>query len=201
TQCTTPATPTSSSTIAILATADTADMDEDTPTSEPILFPFELTPEQALNLNNLTPEQWIKHCQNVRSNHPWNEPTIDSFLSLPIEKIVAVFHDAVQHLVASSSPPIEPPTPTPTPSTSTSAPPIPVTLPTESVPICPIPFTHEQLCEYSHFTDEEFLALAGREKAVKNWPKGAAWVFYALAVERVAASIKQSVQAQYLPQT
>src|SRR5437879_1065962 len=62
TQHTTPATPTSSSTIATLATADTTDMDEDTPTSDPILFPFELTPKQAQKLNNLTAQQWIKHC-------------------------------------------------------------------------------------------------------------------------------------------
>src|SRR5437879_2259031 len=45
---TTPATPTSSKLTAIPATADTAAMDEDTPTSKPILFPFELTPEQSL---------------------------------------------------------------------------------------------------------------------------------------------------------
>src|SRR5438132_1131423 len=89
---------------AVPATADTADMDEDTPNIEPILFPFELTPEQAQTLNNLTPEQWIKHCQNVRSNHPRTEPEIDRFLSLPIEEIVRVFHEAVTHLVASSTP-------------------------------------------------------------------------------------------------
>ena len=70
-------------------------MDEDTPSSDPIIFPFELTPEQARDLNKLTAAQWLKHCQNVRSNHPWTEPAIDSFLSLPLEKIVEVFRDAV----------------------------------------------------------------------------------------------------------
>src|SRR5580765_7883123 len=93
-------------------------MDEDTPTSDPILFPFKLSPKQAQTLNNLTPEQWIKHCQNVRSNHPWTEPEIDCFLSLPIEEIIRVFHDAVTHLVASSSSPTDLPTPSPTPSSS-----------------------------------------------------------------------------------
>src|SRR5438128_5920201 len=40
TQRTTPATPTSSSLITTPATADAVDMVEDTPTSNPILFPF-----------------------------------------------------------------------------------------------------------------------------------------------------------------
>src|SRR5580765_4521537 len=97
-------------------------MDEDTPTIEPILFPFELTLEQAQNLNNLTPEQWIKHCQNVRTNYPWTELEIDRFLSLLIEDIVRVFCDAVTHLVASSTPPTDPPTPSPAPSSSSSSP-------------------------------------------------------------------------------
>src|SRR5437773_5208322 len=44
-------TPSSPIATAVPTTADTADMDEDTPTSNPILFPFELTPEQAQNLN------------------------------------------------------------------------------------------------------------------------------------------------------
>src|SRR5437016_14528868 len=97
-------------------------MDEDTPTSDPILFPFELTLEQAQNLNNLTPEQWIKHCQNVRSNHPWTEPAIDHFLSLPMEDIVRTFHGAVEHLVASSTPPTDPSTSSPAPISSSSTP-------------------------------------------------------------------------------
>src|SRR5438128_5042222 len=92
-------------------------MEEDTPTSDPILFPFELTVEQAQNLNKLTAEQWMKHCQNVRSNHLQTKPEIDHFLSLPIEEIVRVFHGAVEHLIASSTPPTDLPTPSPTPST------------------------------------------------------------------------------------
>src|SRR5947209_5875970 len=112
-------------------------MEEDTPTSNPILSPFQLTPEQAQDLNKLTADQWLKHCQNVRANHPRTEPEIDSFLSLPIGKIVEVFHDAVQHLVTSSSPPTDPPTPVPTPSTSTtsSTPPPPLPTSTTSSPL------------------------------------------------------------------
>src|SRR5437773_8503798 len=45
-QRTTPSTPVPSLLKATLATADAADMEEDTPTSDPILFPFELPPEQ-----------------------------------------------------------------------------------------------------------------------------------------------------------
>src|SRR5438128_8479736 len=100
-----PATPSSSkTTIATPVTADAADMDEDTPTSDPILFPFELTLEQARDLNNLTPEPWLTHCQTVRSNHPRTEPAIDRFLSLPIEDIVRVFSEAVTHLVSAPQP-------------------------------------------------------------------------------------------------
>src|SRR5437660_9522686 len=49
----------SSSLTAILATADTVDMDEDTLTSDPISFPFQLTPEQVHWLNTLSAEQWL----------------------------------------------------------------------------------------------------------------------------------------------
>src|SRR5437016_5511939 len=92
-------------------------------------LPFQLTPEQAVGLNALTAEQWLVHCQAVRSNHPRTEPEIEQFLSLPIEKIVEVFRGAVQHLVA-SLPPTDPSIPTPTPSTSTSTPSTSTTLPT-----------------------------------------------------------------------
>src|SRR5437879_712473 len=107
-------------------------MEEDTPTSDPINFPFQLTPEQAVGLNNLTADQWLLHCQNVRSNHPRTEPDIKQFLSLPIEKIVEVFHDAVRYLVASY--PTDPPTPILIPSTSTSTPSTSTTLPTTGIP-------------------------------------------------------------------
>ena len=114
-------------------------MEEDTLTSDPINFLFQLTPEQAVQLNALTAEQWLVHCQNVRSNHPRTEPEIEQFLSLPIEKIVEVFQGAVQHLVA-SLPPTDPPTPTPTPSTSALTPLTSVALPTTGIPPCLIMF-------------------------------------------------------------
>src|SRR5437879_1567094 len=123
-------------------------MEEDTPTSDPILFPFELTIEQAQNLNNLTAKQWMKHCQNVHSNHPWTEPEIDCFLLLPIEEIVRIFHGAVEHLVASSTLPTDPPTPTPAPSTSTSSPSTSTILPTMDISPCYIHFTPDQIHQF-----------------------------------------------------
>src|SRR5438132_1003970 len=123
----TPPTPSPSIIKAVPATVDTAAMEEDTPTSDPIIFPFQITPEQAQQLNSLTAEQWLKHCQNVRTNHPRTEPEIDAFLSLPMEKIIEAFRDTVRHLAASSSPPIDPPKSAPTQSSSSfsSSPPLP----------------------------------------------------------------------------
>ena len=132
---------------------------------------FQLTPEQAQQLNDLTAEQWLQHCQNVRANHPRTEAEIDAFLLLPIEKIVEVFHGAVQHLVASSSSPSDPPTPDPTASTSTSAPPLdpptskpPPTLsaplPMVDIPTYPYTFTDSQLDKCAHFTDAQFYSAA-----------------------------------------
>src|SRR5438128_8349097 len=186
-------------TTAILATADIADMEEDTPTSDPINFPFQLTPEQAVTLNALTPEQWLSHCQNVRSNHPRTEPEIEQFLSLPIEKIVEVFSGAVRHLVA-SLPPTDPPTPTPTPSTSTSTPPTTTTLPTTGIPPCPISFKPDRIRIYSGLSDEEFLSLAGTLKAATDRKPGVLKTFMDnTPVEYIAASIKQSVYIQLTP--
>src|SRR5580765_60551 len=163
TQRTTPATPISSSLIATPATADAADMEEDTPASDPTSFPFELTVEQAQTLNKLTPEQWLIHCQNVRANHPRSEPTIDDFLSRPIEEIVKVFCDAVKHLVSISSPPSDPPTPSSSssaPPTSKPTPPLPALLPTVDVPTYPYTFMDAQLNKCEHFTDAQFYATA-----------------------------------------
>src|SRR5438128_7833573 len=190
----TPITPPSPIATAIPTTADTADMDEDTPTSDPILFPFELTPEQAQTLNNLTPEQWIKHCQNVRSNHPWTELEIDRFLSLPIEEIVRVFRDAVTHLVASSTP-ADPPSPSLAPESSTSSPSSSVTLPTSTptgpLPECPLLFSKEQLTQYAAYDDQQFLDLAKDSWVKASGKMGKAFV--KLPLEIVAASIKQKV--------
>src|SRR5437660_5843084 len=168
-----PAPATLSSPIAapVPATADTVDMEEDTLTSDPTNFPFQLTPEQAVQLNALTAEQWLSHCQNVRSNHPRTEPEIEQFLSLPIEKIVEIFRGAVQHLVA-SLPPTDPLTPTLTPSTSTSTPSTSTSLPTTGIPPCPISFKPDRIRIYSGLSDEEFLSLAGTLKAATDRKPG-----------------------------
>src|SRR5437660_11589016 len=100
----------------------------------------------------------MKRCQNVRSSHPWTEPEINHFLSLPIEEVVKVFRGAVEHLIASSTPPTHPPTPSPTPSTSISSPPI--TLPTTDIPPCLIRFTPDQIHQYGAYTDRQFLNMA-----------------------------------------
>src|SRR5438128_8938523 len=173
-------------------------MEEDTPTPDPILFPFELTIEQAQNLNNLTAEQWIKHCQNVRSNHPWTEPEINRFLSLLIEEIVRIFHGAVEHLVASSTPPTDPPTPspapsssTPDPSTSTPYPALPVPLPTADIPAYPLVLTKQQLDQCADYSDVQFYFLA-RNLKNGNWKKGMAQMFFkSHPIEMLATSIKQ----------
>ena len=172
-------------------------MEEDTPTSDPINFPFQLTPEQAVGLNNLTADQWLLHCQNVRSNHPRTEPEIEQFLSLPIEKIVEVFRGAVQHLVA-SLPPTDPPTLTP--STSTSTPSTSTTLPTTGIPPCPITFKPDRLRRYSGLSDEEFLTLAGTLKVATGRKEGVVKTFMDnTPVEYIAASIKRSVYIQQDP--
>src|SRR5437016_4905258 len=141
----TPPTPSSSIIKATLATADTAAMEEDTPTSDPILFPFQITPEQALRLNSLTDEQWLSHCQNVRTNHPRTEPEIESFLSLPMDKIVEVFRDAVRHLVASSAPSTDPPKPVPSPSSSSTSLPLPISTTSTPLPQFTLPLSENQL--------------------------------------------------------
>src|SRR5438128_1709816 len=188
-----PATPSSPIVTPVPATADTADMEEDSPTSDPTNFLFQLTPEQAVQLNALTAEQWLSHCQNVRSNHPRTEPEIEQFLSLPIEKIVEIFRGAVQHLVA-SLPPTDPPTPTPTPSTSTVTPPISVALPTTGIPPCPITFKPDRLRKYFGLSDEEFLSLAGTLKTATGRKEGVVKTFMDnTPVEYIAASIKRAV--------
>jgi len=123
---------------------------------------------------------------------------IDRFLSLPIEDIVTIFRDAVKHLVASSTPPTDPPTLSPTPSTSKSAPSI--SLPTENVPVCPITFTDAQLDGFARHTDAKYLDLARTLKEVPNRKKGVMKSFLdAHSVELIAASIKQLVLVKRPP--
>src|SRR5437899_3335612 len=92
----TPATP-SSSTIAI--TVDTVDKatpisdltDDGMDTSSDSIFPFNLTDEQVQQLNQLTADEWLQHCQNVWTNAPRTQQEIDTFLSLPMKEIVRIF--------------------------------------------------------------------------------------------------------------
>jgi hypothetical protein len=175
-------------------------MEEDSPTSDPILFPFQLSPEQARDLNALSADQWLQHCQNVRANHPRTEVEIDRFLSLPIEEIVSMFRDAVKHLVASSTPPSGPPIPSPTPSTSTSDPANPIILPTTDIPICPIQFSREELTQIGGYTDRQFFILAKTLQDKPNRKKGPLKTFLsAHPTDVLAASIKQLVLSQLPP--
>src|SRR5438128_267564 len=88
-----PPTPATSTSTIAADTADTATPISD-PTDDALMdtssdskFPFELTNEQVQNLNKLTAEEWLQHCQNVQSNAPRTDPAIDTFLSLPIKEI------------------------------------------------------------------------------------------------------------------
>src|SRR5437879_12080117 len=83
-----------------------------------------------------------------------------------------MFRDAVKHLVASSTPPINPPTPSPTPFTSTSAPSNPITLPTTDIPLCSIQFTQEQITQFGVYMDRQFFTLAKTLKDNPNRKKG-----------------------------
>src|SRR5438128_1731205 len=175
-------------------------MEEDSLTSDLTLFPFQLTPEQAQQLNSLTAEQWLMHCQNVRNNHPWTEPAIDAFLSLPIDKIVEVFCDTIRHLVASSSPPIDPPTPDPTPSSSSTPPPLPTFSTSSPLPQCPLSFSEDQLRRFSKFSDDQFRELAcNLKKNQKKWYPDAK-AFLKLPLDIVAAALRQEVLSLCPPQ-
>src|SRR5438132_758639 len=146
---TTPATPSSSK---IADTADTAV--EATPTSDPtdgesmdtssdsLFFPFELTDEQVQNLNALTADEWLQHCQNVRANAPRTQPEIDQFLSLPIAKIVEIFQAEVHRLASSSLP-------STSATTSDPSPPLPTSTPSAPLPRLPLNMSDEQLDRFS----------------------------------------------------
>ena len=167
-------------------------MEENTLTSNLILFPFQITPEQAQQLNSLTDEQWLSHCQNVRSNHPQTEPEIESFLLLPMEKIVEVFRDAVRHLVASSSPPTDPPKPVSSPSSSSTSLPLPTSTSSSPLPQCMVGFSDDQLVRFKKFSDDQFRELAcNLKKNQKKYPEAKAFLDHLLEI--VAASLKQEV--------
>src|SRR5438128_1951747 len=189
---TTPATPTSSK---IADTADTAV--EATPISDPTdeasmdtssdsAFPFELTDEQVQNLNALTADEWLQHCQNVWTNAPRTHPEIDQFLSLPIAKIVEIFRAEVHRLASSlsSSPATLPPStstlPTPNPSTPT--------------PQYPLSLSRVELDRYSGFSDAQFLPEAkSLKKTLPTRKTNETKAFLKHPAETIAASLKQAV--------
>src|SRR5437879_6907652 len=96
-------------------------------TSSDSTFPFDLTDEQVQQLNKLTADEWLQHCQNVRANTPRTQPEIDHFLSLPIAKIVEIFQAEV-HCLASSS------LPTTSATTSNPSPPLPISTTSSPLP-------------------------------------------------------------------
>src|SRR5580765_1456687 len=167
---TTPAPITPSSSI-VAVTADTAD--KATPISDPTddvsmdtssdsVFPFKLTEEQVQNLNALTAEEWLQHCQNVRSNAPRTDPAVENFLSLPIKEIVRIFQAEVQRL-APSPLPTTPSSSTPA-TTSNSSPPLPISTTSSPLPQCPLTMSDKQLDHYVGFSDDQFRALAVNQK-------------------------------------
>src|SRR5207244_877097 len=89
-------------------------MDTDT-----IDFPFQLNPTQVAMLNRMSADDWVRHCEHVRANHPRTEPEIEKFLSLPLEEIVRIFRDAVHYLVTHN---YQPPPSTSTPSSPAATP-------------------------------------------------------------------------------
>src|SRR5438128_12501969 len=100
-------------------------------TSPDSTFPFELTDTQVQDLNKLTAEEWLQHCQNVQSNAPRTDPDIDSFLSLPIKEIVRIFCAEVNQLTSTS-------TPSTSATTSRSPLPLPTSTPLSPLPRCPM---------------------------------------------------------------
>src|SRR5690348_5101269 len=123
-----------------------------------------------------------------RSNHPRTEPGIESFLSLPMEKIVEVFRDAVRHLVASSAPPTDPPKPDPSPPpTSSSTPaPLPTSTTSNPIPSFPLALTDDQVHRFSSFSDDQFRELARnlKKNQKKRYPD--AKEFLSLPVDIIA---------------
>src|SRR5438128_9658931 len=187
-----PTTP-SSSTVAI--TADTAD--KATPTSDPTddasmdtssdsLFPFELTNEQVQDLNKLTADEWLQHCQNVHANAPRTQPEIDQFLSLPIARIVEIFRAEVHRLASSSLP-------STSATTSDPSPPLPISTPSSPLPRCPLNMSDEQLDQYARYSDDQFRDKAESLKKNQKNRNSKVKAFLELPTDTVAASIKWAV--------
>ena len=168
-------------------------MEEDSPTSDPILFPFQLSPEQARDLNALSADQWLQHCQNVRANAPRTQLEIDTFLSLPIKEIMRIFCAEVHCLTSLTPPPA-------TSSTST------YTLPTPNlstpIPRFPLLLSRVELDRFSGFSDAQFLAQAKElQKTLPTRKTTKMKAFLKLLSETIAASLKQAVQSLRLPKS
>src|SRR5207244_3953137 len=105
-----------------------------------------------------------------------------------------------KHLVASSTPPSDPPIPSPTPSTSTSDPSNPIILPTTDIPTCPIQFSREELTQIGGYTDRQFFILAKTLQDKPNRKKGPLKTFLsAHPTDVLAASIKQLLLSRLTP--
>src|SRR5438128_5025058 len=168
----------------------------DTPTADPtqdidmdntVDFPFCLSPEQVSTLVSLSPEQWLQHCQNVQANHPWTQPEVDRFLSLPIEKIVEVFRATVHNLSTSTPPP---PT-TRTTSTPTSPALDRLTATPTPLPKCPFTLSRTDRKKALAYSEEEWLEYANHLKSTKGSSPNMK-AFLLLPPETIIASIKAS---------
>src|SRR5438128_4479171 len=120
-------------------------------TSSDSTFPFDLTDEQVQQLNQLTADEWLQHCQNVQTNAPRSQPEINTFLSLPIKEIMRIFCAEVHRLASLTPPPT-------TSSTSTYT--LPTPNPSTPIPQFPLLLSRVELDRFSGFSDAQFLAQA-----------------------------------------
>ena len=155
-------------------------------TSSDSAFPFELTDEQVQNLNALTADEWLQHCQNVHANAPRMQPEINQFLSLPIAKIVEIFRAEVHRLASSSLP-------STSATTSDPSPPLPISTPSAPLPRLPLNMSDEQLDRFSKFTDDEFRAQAVNLQKNQKTRTPTIQAFLDLPTETVAAALKWAV--------
>src|SRR5438128_2431515 len=70
--------------------------------TDPDSLPFALSPDQVSLLNNLSADEWVQHCKNIRANHPRTDVVINRFLSLLLEDIVRIFRAEVRQLASAS---------------------------------------------------------------------------------------------------
>src|SRR5580765_3514626 len=177
-----------SSTSAVVSpTADlTSETDMDTDT---IAFPFRLSPTQVAMLHGMTADHWVKHCQEVRANHPCTEPEIERFLSLPLEAIVRTFRDAVQYLATHN---YQPPPSTSSPSSPAATPKC-STHVVSVIPPCPFTLSATDRKKVATFSEAEWLSYANHLKANQTAKSPNVKTFLLLSPETIVASIKASI--------